>query len=100
MRQESGSTKARHRSGEMLDGCEALQIAAVLFDPTAVVWRGSAELPHRRGMKLLGTPLGHTDFGLRPTLAKPTLAKPTLTNVKVVVVCKDFGFSELIVWVF
>ena len=36
----------------------------------------------------------------RPTLAKPTLAKPTLANVKVLVVCKDFGFSELIVWVF
>ena len=27
-----------------------------------------------------------------PTLAKPTLAKPTLANVKVLVVCKDFGF--------
>ena len=35
-----------------------------------------------------------------PTLANPTLAKPTLANVKVLVVCKDFGFSELIVWVF
>ena len=27
-------------------------------------------------------------------------SKPTLTNDKVFVVCKDFGFSELIVWVF
>ena len=36
----------------------------------------------------------------KPTLTKPTLAKPTLANVKVLVVCKDFGFSELIVWVF
>ena len=36
----------------------------------------------------------------KPTLAKPFLAKPTLANVKVLVVCKDFGFSELIVWVF
>ena len=35
-----------------------------------------------------------------PTLANPTLAKPTLANVKVLVVCKDFGFLELIVWVF
>ena len=34
------------------------------------------------------------------TLAKPTLAKPTLAKVKVLVVCKDFGFWELIVWVF
>ena len=32
--------------------------------------------------------------------SKPTLAKPTLANVMVLVVCKDFGFSELIVWVF
>ena len=36
----------------------------------------------------------------KPTMAKPTLAKPTLANVKVLVVCKDFVFSELIVWVF
>ena len=35
-----------------------------------------------------------------PTLAKATLAKPTLANVEVSVVCEDFGFSELIVWVF
>ena len=39
--------------------------------------------------------LAKTDFW-----AKPTLAKPTLANVKVLVACKDFGFSELIVWVF
>ena len=36
----------------------------------------------------------------KPTLAKPTLAKPTLANVKVLVVCKDLGFGEFIVWVF
>ena len=29
-----------------------------------------------------------------------TLAKPTLAQVKVLVVCKDFGFGEFIVWVF
>ena len=28
------------------------------------------------------------------------MAKPTLAKVKVLVVCKDFGFGELIVWVF
>ena len=32
--------------------------------------------------------------------SKPTLAKPTLAKVKVLVVCKDFGFWELIVWGF
>ena len=36
----------------------------------------------------------------KPTLANPTLARPTLANVKVLVVCKDLGFSESIVWVF
>ena len=39
----------------------------------------------------------------KPTLAifiRPTLAKPTLAKVKVLVVCEDFGFLELIVWVF
>ena len=39
----------------------------------------------------------------KPTLAiviRPTLAKPTLANVKVLVVCEDLGFSELIVWIF
>ena len=42
---------------------------------------------------------GQSDFG-QTDFAKSTLAKPTLANVKVLVVCKDFGFSELIVWVF
>ena len=32
--------------------------------------------------------------------SKPTLGKPTLARVKVLVACKDFGFGELIVWVF
>ena len=36
----------------------------------------------------------------KPTLAKPTLVKPTLAKVEVLVVCKVFGFGELIVWVF
>ena len=39
----------------------------------------------------------------KPTLAiviRPTLAKPTLAKVKVLVVCKDFGFGEFFVWVF
>ena len=38
--------------------------------------------------------------GSKPTSANPTLAKPTLANVKVLVVCKDFGFWEIIVQVF
>ena len=37
---------------------------------------------------------------MMPNRSESTLAKPTLANFKVLVVCKDFGFSELIVWVF
>ena len=36
----------------------------------------------------------------RNRLSKPTLAKPTWAKVEVLVVCEDFGFWELIVWVF
>ena len=32
--------------------------------------------------------------------SEPTLANPILANVEVLVECKDFGFSELIVWFF
>ena len=48
------------------------------------------------------TDFGQSDFGHPyPTdFSNSTLANPTLANVKVLVVCKDFGFSELIVWVF
>ena len=48
---------------------------------------------------LVETDFGQSDFG-QSDFGKPTLAKPTLADVKVVDVCKDFGFSELIVWVF
>ena len=72
IRVHQGKTQIWNLAGEMPDGCEALQTAAVLSDPTAVVWRGSEELPtHRRGMKVLGTPLGHTDF-VRAHLEKTT----------------------------
>ena len=64
IRVHQGKTQIWNSAGEMPDGCEALQ--------TAVVWRGSEELPtHRRGMKVFGTPLGHTDF-VRAHLEKTT----------------------------
>ena len=37
---------------------------------------------------------------VRVARSKPTLANPTLANVKVLVVCKDFGFWESIVGFF
>ena len=46
------------------------------------------------------TDFGQTDFGQTDFGQNRLWPKPTLVNVKVSVVCKDFGFSELIVWVF
>ena len=40
------------------------------------------------------------EFAMEDFWSKPTLAKPTLAKVKVLVVCKIFGFGELIVWLF
>ena len=77
----------------------------------AEAWTGEGP-EEDRGLVVLGVPVGHRAFcaevvgrghgRLWPNrlLAKPTLAKPTLANVNVLVVCKDFGFWELIVWVF
>ena len=46
------------------------------------------------------TPNAHIRAPRRFKRSKPTLAKLILAKVKVLVVCKDFGFWELIVWVF
>ena len=63
IRVHEGKTLLWNATGESPPGHERLQRAAVLADPAAVVWRGSADLPsHRRGIKVLGTPLGHQDF--------------------------------------
>ena len=44
-------------------GCHLLTAAARRVDPTAVVWRGDPTLPaDQRGMKVLGTPLGHSEY--------------------------------------
>ena len=63
IRIHQGKTQIWNQPGEKPEGCEELERVAVAADPTAVVWRGSDELPsHKRGMKVLGTPLGHADF--------------------------------------
>ena len=63
IRVHEGKTQVWNATGESPPGCVRLQRAAVLADPAAVVWPGSAALPsHRRGIKVLGTPLGHQDF--------------------------------------
>ena len=53
----------RIRLARNLLDATSLQMAAVIADETAIVWRGSDVLPsHQRGIKVLGTPLGHPDF--------------------------------------
>ena len=64
IRVHQGKTKIWNAAGEKPPGCDELERTAAVVDPTAVVWRGSEELPScRRGIKILGTPLGHQDFG-------------------------------------
>ena len=63
IRIHQGKTQIWNQAGEKPEGCGELERVAVAADPTAVVWRGSPELPsHKSGMKVLGTPLGHADF--------------------------------------
>ena len=63
IRVHQGKTKIWNAAGEKPPGCDALERIAAVADPTAVVWRGSEALPScRRGIKVLGTPLGHQDF--------------------------------------
>ena len=63
IRVHQGKTKIWNAAGEKPTGCDELERTAAVVDPTAVVWRGSEELPScRRGIKILGTPLGHQDF--------------------------------------
>ena len=63
IRVHQGKTQLWNRVGENPRGWESLQRAVLAEDETAIVWRGSEELPaHQRGIKVLGTPLGHPDF--------------------------------------
>ena len=49
-------------AGVKPDVCDALQRIAQASDPSARVWRGSELPPTMRGMKVLGTPLGHFEY--------------------------------------
>ena len=63
IRVHQGKTQMWNQAGVEPPGCHRLQAEAVLSDPTAVVWRGAEELARcRRGMKVLGTPLGHSEY--------------------------------------
>ena len=78
-----------------MQGCKRCGSKPTLANPTlAILIRPTLANPTLANPTLANPTLA------KPTLAKLTLAKPTLANVKVLVVCKGFGFSELIVWVF
>ena len=72
------------------------------------VFTRTAEHAHGRRKVSVYTPVlrvetdfGQSDFGHPyPTDFGQTDSGQTLAKVKVLVVCKDFGFWELIVWVF
>ena len=52
-----------NRSGVFPPACVALQYAAKLVCPIAIVWRRDSRLPaHQQGFKVLVVPLGHPEF--------------------------------------
>ena len=83
IRIHGGKTKIWNRAGIRPQICDELERRARAIDPSAIVWRVS-DLPcHQQGLKVLGTPLGHTEYVRRerPTLASPILANPFLAIV-------------------
>ena len=43
--------------------CEVLDGVAQAADPAAKVWKGSEVPPNQQGLKILGAPFGHPEFG-------------------------------------
>ena len=59
----AGKTKVWNRGAAFPPACPALQQAAALSCPTAIIWRGDLSLPtYQQGFNVLGVPLGHPDF--------------------------------------
>ena len=64
----NGKTRLWNRAGFFPRGCEALEDAARVDDPEAVVWKGNPELPPpppppcQQGVEILGVPVGRTAF--------------------------------------
>ena len=58
-----GKTKIYNRAGERPEACDHLERIARTVLEDARVWRGGADIPEvERGIKVLGTPLGHPLF--------------------------------------
>ena len=59
----NGKTRLWNRAGFVPRGCEALEDAARIDDPEAVVWKGNPWLPQgQQGIKILGVPVGRKEF--------------------------------------
>ena len=59
----NGKTRLWNRAGLFPRDCEILENAARLVDPDAVVWKGDPDLPlSQQGIKILGVPVGRTEF--------------------------------------
>ena len=61
-----GKTKIWNRAGNRPVICDALERMARQLDPRARVRRGSQVPTDEQGIKVLGTPLGHSDFVSQP----------------------------------
>ena len=62
IRIHGGKTKIWNQSGERPRICDVLERIAQQNNPRARVWRGLEVPTPQQGIKVLGTPLGHTDF--------------------------------------
>ena len=63
IRMHAGKTKIFNRAGERPEACDHLERIARTVSEEARVWRGGADIPEvERGIKVLGTPLGHPVF--------------------------------------
>ena len=60
-----GKTKVWNRAGIRPLACDVLERIARIQHPSAVVWRGSDIPTVDQGIRVLGTPLGHSDYVAR-----------------------------------
>ena len=57
-----GKTQVWNQAGVYPPRCEVLEQIARQEDPEATVWTGSGVPTEQQGVRILGAPLGHTDF--------------------------------------
>ena len=62
IRVHTGKTKVWNRVGIRPVVCDVLERIVRTENPHATVWTGSDIPSHQQGVKILGTPLGHSDF--------------------------------------